>query len=574
MMNKKIEKLNLDNLNLRDLDEKINTASLQDTSFADWRKRLGVECQCYVCGENYLCKRFDQINYSFCSKESAEEIVEDNLYALLRYKYFTRINNDIDDLIGKIVKSFLSNLKTSLIKVSLEDNSECKKLNTLQNYQCAFRNGVYDFKENKWLFKYDITEIEDLNNKIYSYDSNYCILWYINIVFDDLGISINNTKEVIDILKELDTIKPNYCYRLVHNMCFDRANKFSEQRLEHLCEIMGYLLLRDFSQNFVILIGSGQNGKNSLFDGCISPFLLPRPSSNDLESIENDRFITGSLENKYQNIFLESSAKTYRDSKMIKALTGSPYQTIEQKGINKYSGYINCKFLFAGNDQDKIKFSDMTEGFKRRINIMDIWYKWDNDNNYLKKGNYYDVRFSDDLKEIKEDVINTITFVYLAYLGIRIATNNFTKSFKFTYNDYNKKYADYDIDLKDKIESVTTLDIYRFMSNNDIDGRTLFYDKDSNRLSNSETLKTVGILDKSVIRLFRDEELITSYCSEYDLYINVRSLQKIVKDVEESAASFSSKLKRIYDIGDFKYLYNNRPYVKVRFVRNKLKVVM
>ena len=61
-----------------------------------------------------------------------------------------------------------------------------------------------------------------------------------------------------------------------------------------------------------MLIGSGQNGKNSLFDGCFSNRVIPRPAANDLDAIEGDRFITGALENKAHNIFLETSAKTKR----------------------------------------------------------------------------------------------------------------------------------------------------------------------------------------------------------------------------------------------------------------------
>ena len=152
-----------------------------------------------------------------------------------------------------------------------------------------------------------------------------------------------------------------------------------------------------------MLIGAGQNGKNSLFDGCFTNRVVPIPASNDLESIENDRFITGALENKAHNIFLESTtvAKTYAESKVIKALTGSMYQTVESKGIQKYSGIINCKYIFAANDQDKLKFGDTTVGFRRRINMFEIFYQWDKEKRFLSRGDYYDTTFSDSLSELK-----------------------------------------------------------------------------------------------------------------------------------------------------------------------------
>ncbi len=565
-------------MNMMELNNKIDTAMLSKMSLVEWRKALAKECQVYVCGESYLAKRFDQINYKFCDRSEAKEVVQDNLYALLRYKYFKNLNDDLDKKVDQIVSNFCSNLKTSLIKVSFDNNCDCKHLNTLAPYECAFRNGIYDFKNNCWTLKYDIYEIENLENRIYYYDYSYCILWYIDIDFDPLDIDIMNIdiEYLISLFKELDKDSKNYCFRLMYNMSFDLNNKFNLNKFKHLCEILGYTLLRDFSQNFVMLIGSGQNGKNSLFDGCISHTLFPRPSANDLDSIENDRFITGSLENRYQNIFLESSAKTYTESKMIKAITGSTYQTIEQKGINKYSGYINCKFIFAANDQDKIKFSDTTEGFKRRINMFEVYYKWDADNRYLKKGSYYDVRFSDDLKEIKNDLINTITFIYFAFLGIKEATDSFTHSFKFKYNDYREKYSDIDVDLKDKIEHVTNLNICGYLSskNHLEESKSLFFDENKNRLYNSPSFKEMGFKKgfEDVKEFFKDEELINAYFSEYDLYMNVRTLQKILGD-DRTAISFSSSLKKIYSLVDFKYLYNNLPYVKVRFSNNRLRII-
>lgn len=565
-------------INYNDLEGKVTNSSLMKMSLVDWRKELAKDCQVYVCGESYLAKRFDQINYQFCGKDVAKEIVQDNLYALLRFKYFTCNDDEVDKYIDKIVSNFCSNLKSTLIKVSFENNCDCKKVNLLASYECAFRNGIYNFKDNKWTLKYDIVDIPNLENKIYIYDYDYCILWYINIDFEPLDISIMDVDfdDFISLFKSVDEDSKCYCFRLLYNMSFTPENKFSIIKFKHLCEIMGYTLLRDFSQYFVMLIGSGQNGKNSLFDGCITHCIFPRPSSNDLDTIENDRFITGSLENRYQNIFLESSAKTYTESKMIKAITGSTYQTIEQKGVNKYSGYINCKFIFAGNDQDKIKFSDTTEGFKRRVNMMEISYKWDAQDRYLKKGDYYDVRFSDDLKEIKGDITNTITFIYFAYLGIKEATNSFKESFKFKYNDYKEKYADIDIDLQERILNITNMDIYNFINrlSNTEDAKVLFFDENKTRLYNGTTFKRVGLKKgfDSLKLLFKDDETLVSYFSEYDCYMSVRVLQKLLL-IESSAVTFTTSIKKIFNIKDFSYLYNNMPYIRIRFENNKLKVV-
>ena len=44
-------------------------------------------------------------------------------------------------------------------------------------------------------------------------------------------------------------------------MSFNNADRFDKNRFKHACEILGYTILQTFSQNFVLLIGSGQNGK-------------------------------------------------------------------------------------------------------------------------------------------------------------------------------------------------------------------------------------------------------------------------------------------------------------------------
>ena len=69
----------------------INTAELITRSLSEWKSILARECQVYLVNENYLAKRFDQIHFKFCEIDEAKQVVIDNLYALLRYKYFTKI---------------------------------------------------------------------------------------------------------------------------------------------------------------------------------------------------------------------------------------------------------------------------------------------------------------------------------------------------------------------------------------------------------------------------------------------------------------------------------------------------
>lgn len=550
----------------------------------EWRNILSQECQVYVFDENYLAKRFDQINYKFCGVKEAEEILKDNLFALLRYKYFPKLTDEIDKRIQEIVKSFTVNIKTSLMKISFDENTDAIKVYELTDSQVAFRNGVFDFRTNDWLFKYQIISLPEISSKIYMYDEvdkKYIIHWYFNFDFDPLPININeiNLIEFINIMKELNKSEENYCFELLWNMAHDENHQFSFNKFNHICEILGYTVLQSFSQYFVLLIGTGQNGKNSLFDGCFINRVVPRAAANSLDDIETDRFIVGSLENKAHNIFLETSPKTYTESKMIKALTGSMYQFAEHKGLDKYSTVVNCKYIFSGNDQEKIKFSDTTRGFRRRINILEIFYEWDADGRFLKKNkDYYNTTFSDSLKELKDDISNTIAYIYFAMYGILSGTNNFTTNFKFNENDWKLSYSDIDFDLKYSMESLLFDDIVKFIKRNNVTFelcKNLFYDFKEKLLFNSDTMKQLNCFNYSdmVEKIFTNDELYISYFAEYDVYMNVSILRQIL-NYTGTAISFTSALKKIYNITDFKRLFNNQAYIKVRFTNGKMRIIV
>lgn len=564
---------------VEDVLKAVDTSALMTRPLPEWRPVLARECQVYVFGETYIAKRFDQINYKFCEKIEAKEILIDNLYALLRFRYFKKSTEEIDEKISKIVNSFTANLKTTLKRVSFDNSADCIVVHQLPDHCIAFRNGVFDFKANDWFFKYDVVEIESISNKLYMYRNDYAIMWYFDYDFEPLPFNIMNTslEEFVIFMKQITQNREtrNYCFELMYNIAHDEDDKFSFKKFSHLCEILGYTVLQSFSQYFCLLIGSGQNGKNSLFDGCFTYRVIPRPASNDLDSIENDRFITGALENKSHNIFLETSAKTYTESKMIKALTGSMYQTIESKGISKYSSVINCKYVFAGNDQNKLKFSDTTTGFRRRINMIEIFYRWDSDKSFLKHGDYYDTTFSDSLYELKHDVTNTTAYVYFAMYGILKATREFTANFKFSYNDWNFGYSDIDFDLKDKIDRITIQDIVRYMSEPGHleESKTMLYDNDKNRLYQARSMNILGVNSfEKMLKLLKDEELAVGYLSENNVYISVRSIQNIIKDISPST-TFTQNFKKAYMINKLEMVYANKPYVKCTFVNQKLKII-
>lgn len=566
-------------MTLSELKAKVDSKSYLEYPLSDWRPLLAKECQVYVCEEGYIAKRFDQINYKFCQKNEAKEVLIDNLYALLRFKYFSKLTEEVDERIQQIVNSVSNNLKTTLLRVSFDVDADCVKVSMLPTSCIAFRNGVFDFQKNDWLFKYDVIDLEAVSNKMYLYDPKYVILWYVNINFEPLELNPNETSldDFIDIIKTTADETDNFCFKLMWNIAHDVHNVFDKKRFIHLCEILGYTVTPRFVSKFIMLIGSGGNGKNSLFDGCFISKIKPAAAANDLDAIENDRFITGALENRSHNFFLETSGKTYTDSKMIKALTGSMYQTIESKGVSKYSGILNTKFIFSANDQDKTKFEDNTPGFRRRANFFEIWYAWDAEKRFLKQGDYYDITYSDDFHEIKNNLVNYITYIYFGIYGLKIATNDFKDNFNFTENDWKMSYSSTDLDLKEKLDNIDLSMVLKYIDsgrNRKESFKVAMYDIDSKqRLYNAPCITDLGISSyEEFLAMLNDDEQSTAFFAEHDFYFCTKTLQDLCNDFR-SGILFAQEIKKIYRLQSLTALTGNRSYVKCRIVKKKLMIL-
>lgn len=571
----------------KELLENLDKSKMMDLSLSEWHNLLKEECQVYCCEGGYLGKKLDEINYKFCSFDAAKQLIIDNCYILLLYKYIRHPNDEQLEKLTKIVNSFVVNLQSKLIKVSFKKNcSQERSVRYLPDYCIAFRNGVYNFRDNKWFFKYDVIEAKEITRNLYYYDNQYIISWYMDYDFEPLPIDIMSTslEEFIEIMKISTVENKNYCFELMYNMSHDKYDCFQLDKFKHLCQILGYLCLQSFSQHFVILIGTGQNGKNSLIDGCFTNLLYPKHSTIDLDTIENDRFVTGALENRSHNICLEMDAKTFKKSTTLKLLTGSMFQSVEDKGVSKYSSIINCKYVFAGNDKSDTKFGDNSEGLRRRINLFEIFYKWDKLKSFLNDGDYYDTTFSNSLKEITEDISNTTVFLYFAMYGILIGTNNFKEDFIFKYNEWTDNFADINYELKEKILNISTKDIITY----------LYKDNHSNKLGNpffnnkKISLKTIKSIiydeksyEKRIKHLFNDihnidsnieennsqnSQYATEFIEENVTYVSIKALREITQFIDMSPIKFTQVLLKTFSINKPHYnIYMNDSYVKVSF---------
>lgn len=580
--------------NITDVIANIDQQALLGRPISEWIPILADECQVYqLDGGGYMAKRFSQINYTFCDAKTAEEMLVNNLHAILRNKYFTILSDETLDRIQSIIQKMTINL-TSVLRTltfnkdNLSTNSYLLYTQYIPDGCIAFRNGVYDFRNASWLFKYDKVELKT-GLTLVSYPTKYMVKWYFNFDFTPLDFSLHeiNLIDFINVLKELNNEQRNFCFELVYNICHTFEHKFDLNRFEHMCQILGYTCLNSFAQYFVMLIGAGQNGKNSLFDGCFTHRVVPKPSAIDLESIENNTFISGALEGVSHNIFLETSAKVYRESRMIKAFTGSQDQTIEHKGVGRYSGIINCKFVFAGNDKAEIKFSDTTTGFTRRVNMFEIYYTWDKLKSFLSLGDYYDTSFSSDLHELKDDILCSTIFVYLAMYGVKSATDNFTKAFNFTHNEWSSDYQEVNHELKRQLENIKCSSLLEFCRENKTNmqlGRNGFYDYDTKRsiifsIVDNSNNKIFNSFENLANHTFFVDELKEhvydgeSYIEELDkLYLSIPFL-KAYLNIEYSSHMFTKNLQKIYGANSITRLGANIACVCCKFNRGKIQII-
>lgn len=554
--------------------EKVNNNYYLNFNMQDWKTLLLPEANVYVYNNSYIAKRFDNINFEFCGEQEAQSILKDNLYALLRFKYFKIQDDTIDKLITKIIIHCTENIKTLLSRVAFpwERSVNAKNVKEIPAHCVAFRNGVYDFKNNKWLIKILETPLDKINNVMYSYNTDYIILWYVDIDFQDLQIPVTkwSVDNVVELFKSSFEDTNNLGFGLIHNMSFNEYHEFNASKFSHLCQILGYTLSTQFIQNFIMFIGNGSNGKNSLLDGCFSSMVHPRPVSISLDTIEEDRFVTGALENKYHNFYLETENKVYSKSEVLKQLTGSTAQTIEQKGKDKRTGFLNVKHIFSGNHREDIKFGDSTKGFARRINLFEVFYEWDNRGDYLKLGDYLPVNLSQDLRELKKSDINTLTYIYLGMWGAAQATNNFTTPFYFTKNEFNIKYESIDVNIKSFLTSFNLDALIDILLQ---DKSETFIYLDQQRLTSHPNFKKYyKHLKKDEWReCVNDIGTFIELLNESEIYLNVGMLWKYSK-LNFKIHTFTKELQK-FTKQELVSLYNNKKYVKVSLIGQRIKFI-
>ena len=160
--------------------------------------------------------------------------------------------------------------------------------------------------------------------------------------------------------------------------------------------------------------------------------------------------------------------------------------------------------------------------------------------------------------------------------GILSATNDFTSSFKFNYNEFSTAtYGEINEEIKDKVNNIKMEDFGKTLSSKDFtDKDKLIFIDTSTPLKNSPILKSLGF-DNSIdglIKMLSNEEAYTNFFNDNEFYISIRFLQSMIGNVL-LPLSFTQQFKKTFSIEKLYYLYANKPYVKCTFIGNKFKPI-
>lgn len=590
-----------------------DTQEAMNRSFTEWMQILAPECGVYNTKYGYLAKECDDIAYKYIGRDddSAKDIVRHNLTAILRYKYFKTLDDTVHKRIREIVQWFCADVYNNICYMTINRDDPVRgslRRDTIPASAVAFANGVYDFKENRWLIKYERIKVPDIKNTIILYPK-YAVMWYFNYDFEPYDFSIEDVsfEEFCSAMKGVPAGDENLTWQLFYNMTHDAGHKESARRRQHFAEILGYTLMAPFVQAFVILVGTGHNGKNSIFDGAFSNFVIPAPGQESFDNIENDKFIGGTLKGLSHNISLETKPGVYKTSDQLKKLTGSDEFASEDKGKRKETIPLNCRFIFSANDQNNLKFGDHTTGFERRCNLFEIYYHWDKNHEYLNMASdYYKTEFQ--LDDIRRYTNNNKLFVYLGMYGIMSATQNFTKEFSFTYNEWSETYSDKDLEVESFFRNeLTAEDLFKRWNDpcmnvsNSVHQEAFMIEDNSGAVKGGAT-KLISSNDvqsfcpcntwQELAKQFKSFDTLTDYDADgneihaiemkgitflrdHDLYVSLeylRSLMKIAQPyaVKDNGYKFNEIFRKALNIRKTLRLAQNKAYVRIRLRGTKV----
>lgn len=143
------------------------------------------------------------------------------------------------------------------------------------------------------------------------------------------------------------------------------------ENLKTMYEIIGFVMIRDYPLNRIIsLLGEGSNGK-SCFIRLLEMILgTGNYTSSDLHWLSNKPFETAKLYNKLMCTINEIDHSVFKQTALLKRLTGGDLIPMEIKFKNPFEAKNYAKLIIASNTLPQT--NDKSYGFFRRWLIIDF----------------------------------------------------------------------------------------------------------------------------------------------------------------------------------------------------------
>jgi putative DNA primase/helicase len=161
-------------------------------------------------------------------------------------------------------------------------------------------------------------------------------------------------------------------FRMVERGKFPKIIDFLFDIMDHkdvniFLDFMAYCLWAEYRyNNWMLLVGEGNNGKSVLLDLLERFFGEENKSGETLERLQHERFSVANLNNKLINVDADvSSEVVFKKTGILKKLTGNDLHVGEHKFKKAFYFRNHAKLFFSCNRVPET--TDMTDGFFRRI---------------------------------------------------------------------------------------------------------------------------------------------------------------------------------------------------------------
>lgn len=162
---------------------------------------------------------------------------------------------------------------------------------------------------------------------------------------------------------------------------------------QFIMEFIGYCFARTYEpfQLFVILRGSGSDGKSTFLRYLEEMIGEQNSSSLSLSDItgKDSRFATSQLYQKSLNYFADIGSDFVEQTQAVKSLTGGDKIKAEFKNQDPFMFENHAKLIFSANELPA--FKDFTDGFKRRVCLIDYNFIEDFTDNFDMEDIYKEI---------------------------------------------------------------------------------------------------------------------------------------------------------------------------------------